>query len=628
MEGVDFSSTVHDTQDLSCNRGASLALSWAAERVEVILAACPGVAGVRRLFSGASQAAFSFRLPAAVVAVAAVPAGEKGGDAEAVAATVRAALAREGEDPEALAQALKNVGGDVGVALAAEGCLPLAHLRFVVDVAAADGEGEDALRAALVRAEAANRVRQYQTLGPLPRLGTASGPDERGRVLPGDCEEPRPGGGGTRRLSRSVAARRCFGRRMRREFYARELGDAFSGLAFTDSLEDLCADPPAGVAQSIHNKIALFYADGNRFGAARTAADRTKLGRFAGELAELRRERLLRPLLERLVTLRDAPDPAVTALVALPAGATDPGRHLRFETLRWGGDEVIWAAPAWLGLWLADFFFKHTAGWSIADQPLTHSAGLVICDRKTPIRSALAMAEALTDGAKEATVTRGMMAAAAAEATAAGGAPVDSAGADAPAPGDRLQSAPGDRLQPVPGDRLQIEVFESADLPEDGFLCYRQRLYPGLSAAQAKAGGWFTLPGSGLDALMRRLGDWQAAGGGGPPRSQLYRWLNQAVMTRAFGGGPADANVRAKVDAYLANPGRHLSLSAEGLDLSAILGPADRRGLGAERPLGLSLALLVQLWDYGLPLAALVPAGPAAGAALGQAGGRGGGILP
>jgi hypothetical protein len=49
---------------------------------------------------------------------------------------------------------------------------------------------------------------------------------------------------------------------------------------------------------------------------------------------------------------------------------------LRFETLLWGGDELVWVVPAWQGWWTLDFFFRKARRWEYNNIPLKHAAGL------------------------------------------------------------------------------------------------------------------------------------------------------------------------------------------------------------------------------------------------------------
>jgi len=73
-------------------------------------------------------------------------------------------------------------------------------------------------------------------------------------------------------------------------------------------------------------------------------------------------------------------------------------KRCRFELLQWGGDELLFVVPAWLGLPVLQQFFRQVYTWR--DKPLTHSAGMVLCPRKTPIARAQKLAEELTDWCK------------------------------------------------------------------------------------------------------------------------------------------------------------------------------------------------------------------------------------
>lgn len=569
VEGVNFSATMLDTQDLSCIRGASLALLHAPERIETELRQ-PGISELKRAFSGASQAVFSFR------------AEEK--SANAALAAVRAMLACEGADPHVVASGK---------------ALPLAYLSFVVALVAVDDKAADsdaALADALAAAHARNRADQYRALTVRlpPFTEGAREPDALGRILPadgatiwrpqdrhsvtllsGETEEENPSrqrAGAEIPVSRSVAARRAYGRRMRQEFYRTELNDHtkpddkllenyFDNWRFTDSIETICEEAPSSLPESIRNKIAVLYFDGNKFGTiVKKLSRRTghlppaTLEKFSSSLQGLRRK-LLYDILECFrssamhpfawVGLNDQKHPA-----------------LRFETLRWGGDEVIWVAPAWLAFWLVEAFFAFSADWTYEGHALTHGGGVAICDRKTPIRQAIAVAETLADLAKQTTV------------------------ADKPV------------------NVVQIEVFESADLPQGGELDrYRAALYPGI-ASEA-----FTLPGDTFSTIIDRF-EGDCIHDEGLPRSQLYRLLEQAKEWNAFRDSGGDEKLQVELKNYLKNAGRRLG-NPEELDFN-FWGNAPQGWPIAHPPLAFRLALAARWWDYAAPFAS-VPNPPARG---------------
>ena len=497
-EGVNFAATLFDTQDISTLRGAGLAL------LELPAAVCRvleqnSVTGLERIVAGASLFVASFHAPA-----------DRG---ETIRAAVEGALRQQGPNRE-----------------------PFQHLSFVVDVAPAEAEASP-----LHRVEPRNHARQLrQWTVPLPDFAAAHvgfDPLDRMRPIPssaaaGDAAEPA--------VSASTRARRRFGRDMRQKFYARhaELAPEAAGdLRFAGSFEDLIAAPPAvsGAGPpplSLRSGIAVFYADGNGF---RSMAERVTHKTFSSELGA-HRTKLLRDI---VAWLRRGRDGAHSAAFAVPGTAT-----LRFETLLWGGDEVLFVMPAWLGLAFAALFFSLTRGWRIGGERPTHAAGLVLCHHKTPIRLARDLAHGLADGIKEAT---------------RGGA--------------------------SPGNALGVEVFESQMPPMDGVSGFRSALY------RAKPGDDLTLPlafpGDRLDELIARLRKLTATDI--LPRSQIHG-IVRAVRDVAGGLAGTEAGDRASdlLETYRARMG-HLEPLDVRLPRLSDLPP---------RSVALDLALTLRLWDY------------------------------
>lgn len=376
-EGVNFDATLLDTSDLSTVRGASLALL---RLDEVIAGALGDGAGVRKLFSGASQCAFVFEAPDAPAA-------------EALRGRVAHAL---------------NEGGSG---------LPTAHLCIMVDVAPLAGEGLEAELAALTVAEARNRTRQFRswTLDPVPPERGATRADALDRTRPASTSIRRPtsADGQMEQLpvSQAVKAKREFGRKARQDFYrspaglgmeaAQRILGVEDGLRFTDSIEDIVTAAPEDMPLSVRGKVALVYADGNGFGAK---VRQVGPERFGAELAARRRD-LLAAVLSWYAQGSKGSNWRHFATL-------DPdGRpRLRFETLLWGGDEFAFAMPAWLVFPFLEGLFSLTARWTVSGAdgavlPLTHAFGVAIANRKTPIRQLLTIAKAAADLSKGAGIT-------------------------------------------------------------------------------------------------------------------------------------------------------------------------------------------------------------------------------
>lgn len=185
-------------------------------------------------------------------------------------------------------------------------------------------------------------------------------------------------------------------------FYRRELNDdsgvpdkghadivrRLTEVGFAHDLGELARLP---AKRNLSGKVAVFYADGNRFSAIqRTARNRKELNAFDTTLRRLRRG-LLADL------LRPFCDPARTDLRGT---GKDGATFLRLETLLWGGDELILVVPAWHGLDLLTRFFAHTQHWKYGKDRLTHAAGLVFASAKTPIHQLTDLARGLADGVK------------------------------------------------------------------------------------------------------------------------------------------------------------------------------------------------------------------------------------
>lgn len=185
-------------------------------------------------------------------------------------------------------------------------------------------------------------------------------------------------------------------------FYRRELNDdsrtpdkAHADIArrvtevgFARELGELAHLP---TKRNLSGKVAVFYADGNRFSAIqRKARSRKDLHDFDSTLRRLRRG-LLADL------LRPFCDPARTDL---RGAGKDGAQFLRLETLLWGGDELILVVPAWHGLDLLTRFFAHTRDWKYGKDRLTHAAGLVFASAKTPIHQLTDLARGLAERVK------------------------------------------------------------------------------------------------------------------------------------------------------------------------------------------------------------------------------------
>ena len=222
--------------------------------------------------------------------------------------------------------------------------------------------------------------------------------------------------------------------------------------AFAYDLHQIAKAPEnAEHLRRLNGKIAVLYADGNQFGAIqhgllrRAAAwgaedtGRAADGRVAAHDMQRAIDVVLRcyrtDLLARIMV--DAQQQP-----ALWVNSIGTRKVIRFETLIWGGDEVLWVMPAWLGLRVADLFMRRTVGlahrgpaavdmpddlddwdrlvwdaaprnghfWHLAGTPMHHAVGLVFCSAKAAIGRITDAAMRLADLAKAADRGRSMMA--------------------------------------------------------------------------------------------------------------------------------------------------------------------------------------------------------------------------
>ncbi len=368
FEGVNLAAVLDDAHDLGAARGGGLMLLDAVGAFRAALKDALPEAAVENVSTGASAGLFRIYAPGAT-------------DVETkVAETVRD-LAGKVENP-LLAAALR-------------------HGTFSFGVEPLNGDG-DFLRA---REAALARTRFHQAAAPTL---TAPGPspDPLCDVTP---QRPADGDmvwikGAPKPVSASVRDRRKYGMEAKQGLYRDILdADAFNEILagtptparhperrFSNDFDDLSrrsGDAP------LSGRIAVLYADGNSFSKIqddfiKKEGKVTPLERqqdFDETLKGHRRrlmERLLRFLVERK--------------------AFDPKNRLRLETLLWGGDEFIFALPAWLGWDGLRLVADETAAWPPMDgEPLHHAAGLVFCHRDSPIGRVTALARRLADIAKK-----------------------------------------------------------------------------------------------------------------------------------------------------------------------------------------------------------------------------------
>lgn len=336
IEGVNLSSFVFDTRDLSTTRGGSLLLLDAIPEVAKTLKSTVGQDKVRVLSQGASSGLFEI----------------------------------ETSDPSGAASAVQGLLAKAEWSLA----------TFVVDVLPVSPPFRDGVEGLL----AANRWRQMQasTLAIPPANSTNADWNKPACGLNG--LRPAVKGRDTHRfrgklLSDSVYQRREYGRNKKQKFYEDATG--LSGLPkFAEEFEAIAT----GI-KPLDGKLAIFYADGNSFGGIQAAnCDSPEKQEGFDKYIRGARRAFLKTFLQEEV-MKKPED-----------WQSDKGT--RFETLLWGGDEVMFVMPARLGWRFATFFFQQMNGLNLnlakdengnvifgANVPLTHAAALVFCQHHAPI---------------------------------------------------------------------------------------------------------------------------------------------------------------------------------------------------------------------------------------------------
>lgn len=571
---------IFDTNDLSTIRGSSAALLGAPEFAKGVLHQQAGVR-CETVFSGASQALFWLE-------------GERDAIQKAVG-ILEDTLASLGLDPAAVKSAAKEAersGQPPSI-------IPLGHLRFttgLVDVTGLSKRSEDSVKR-MRAAQALARRAQYQGAA-VPRF--APGPQRpefekepictfdrrrpaeswvwvRSDANPADDEREdfddvqREGKGSQKRAaSKSVAARRHYGRWARQNIVQQEIEeggatpahmrscDSLRDLRFCDSLQDLVHDPPDGVPMSLRNKIALFYADGNSFTKLREEMGEGLEGQrqFSKDLKIKMRTELLAPLVNDL-----AGDAHSTRRNEVSAPEDEESKGgLRFELLLWGGDEVTFVVPAWLGWRIAETFFECVKDWSIRTQAgerrLTFGAGLVFCNAKTPVRRLRRFArDELADAAKASAKAR-------------------------PDPADPLVLRP-----PFDWGALEVEVLESFDVPLGGIADLRRRSI-GLDLADTQQKHWLTIPGAGVSDWLRQMRLLKDKF----PRSQLSRAVSAAQRNgNKLLNNPA-ATVQSLED-YFRRAGVLSGLKLDDLEMPVVDATREER-------IALGVYHVIQHWDY------------------------------
>jgi hypothetical protein len=141
--------------------------------------------------------------------------------------------------------------------------------------------------------------------------------------------------------------------------------------------------------------MAVVYLDGNSFGAIqREKCTDPEIQKKFDETIRDKRKELLKSLFEEVINKK--PELWLTG----EKNQTNP--KYRFETLLWGGDELIWVVPACKGWDTLSFFYEKSKDWKIlGNQPLTNSGGLIFCHHNAPIYRIKKIVKELADKVKD-----------------------------------------------------------------------------------------------------------------------------------------------------------------------------------------------------------------------------------
>ncbi len=255
----------------------------------------------------------------------------------------------------------------------------LKHATFVVDVLPASSD-EDDFAMAREKLLAMNRWQQMQAPSiAVPVSQRDAEPCDLDMVRPTIKTKTGPAG---KPISESVYQRRNYGKDQKQKFYKEHTGTE-DLPEFVNDFSELSYDPETG---NLHHKMAVIYIDGNSFGALQARLCKTikKQEDFDTKIKGYRKI-FLQQMLASTVNKKEW---------------QNNGKH-RLETLLWGGDEIIWVVPAWLGWWTLANFYSLSRNWRFETEPLTHGAGLVFCHHNAPIQRITVLAHDLASLAKD-----------------------------------------------------------------------------------------------------------------------------------------------------------------------------------------------------------------------------------
>ena len=364
VTGVNIYATVKDTNQLSVQRGSSLLLRQAIKDIETELSLAKSQdIKLKAISTGASAGLFAFE-----------------------AKTPQEASQIQDEIVRTLNQSEKYK-----------------QLTFVIDsVPVTNGNFKQAKEKVL----ALNRFRQFQQA---TIVFPVKNEDQRvinpcawDNLRPADGQEPEivtrdKSDHGPAIISFSAEVRHKYGRDQKHAFIERETGIKLnSNEGFTNDLQEIATlNSHQSHLQTLENKLAILYFDGNGFGGIQNELeDSGELSKF-DRLVQERRKKWLKNLIE---TIRTDEDFKIT--IRRKKQTLDA---IRLEVLLWGGDEIILAVPAWKGMYVLQHFYQFQRSFpNYNDKTLTHAGGLVFCHVRTPIQRMQELAQEIADHIKDA----------------------------------------------------------------------------------------------------------------------------------------------------------------------------------------------------------------------------------
>lgn len=551
VEAVNFAATMNDTTDLSTQRGASLTALDAGDAVRRRLHYDYPADRVEEVFVGASQAVFVLKDFA---------------DAGEVLARVRAQL-RTAQGSEANRPLY-----------ATEEAPPVARMTFVAAVAPLDGRALAAAEAMAKRLQlqsptlpphpppAPEAAARHRRACPIERRLPADKPHSvRKDMLPDAVEFWRDPEHDEKRVlvSSSVAERRSYGRSARQRFYRKLLGPDVVLPRFADGLIDLVNAAPATVPLPLRGKVAVICADGIGFDKLLKAVQEHEgdpiagVRSFSAAVDELNTRVILEPLIAAFGAAWQDGGERRSAVAVPHDKADNPEARrekwpqiLRFETLTYAGEDIVWLVPSWLAWEVVGFLFAVTATAEIAERVPEYRVGCAITSYKMPMRKAKGLAHAL-----ERLVTAGV-------------------------PEEERRAG------------AQLELVESIDVSDSFLEAHRKRL------AGTRLALDFTITAEHFEAVTAHVHALRHPRG--LPPSQLHRLLRLAAQRGAFFNARGKAEVEEALKLTLQRADYRYGAGGDGERLdSAHLASA---ALGAANDPLFGLLRLAQLWDVVLPL--------------------------